>query len=100
LASGHLSNPDRWPISPDQRVKAVARLIDIMEKAKDTRAVARAGQVLAMFDRINLEAIRDTQPQRLDITTGGQPLRDLSAMTPEQIRARMAALESLESPPQ
>jgi len=56
---------ERWPISAEQRAKAVTELVDILvDKDKDGRARVRAGQVLVAMDALNLkeEIAEDAAP--------------------------------------
>jgi hypothetical protein len=88
-----------WPVKDDDKAAVVKSLRWLVDNSKDARAKGRAAMALLAIDKHNLEILKAQQPQRLDITTGGQPLRDLSALTPEQIQARIVELDRLALPP-
>jgi hypothetical protein len=96
VASTHLENPDRWPISREQRERMVSRAMDIVERSKDGRAVTKAMLVLAKLDEINLQARRDEQGTKVnvDITSGGRGIGDLSRLSDAELEAKIQALQA------
>ncbi len=96
VASTALANPDRWPISADQRERMVSRAMDIIERSKDTRAVTKAMLVMAKLDEINLQAARDRDGTKVavDLTSNGKPIGDYSGLSVDELEARKAALQA------
>ncbi len=102
VASTALANPDRWPISREQRERMVDRAMRIIEGSKDTRAVTKAMMVMAKLDEINLQAQRDKDGTKVnvDVTSNGKPLGDYSGLSIEELEARKAALTASKALPQ
>lgn len=92
-ASAQLKNPDRWPISAQQRESMVSRAMHIIEHSRDTRAVTKAMLVMAKLDEINLQAARDKDGTKVNVNVSTAPA-DLSRLTDAELEARLAALEA------
>jgi len=89
LAGRALLTP-RWPLSPARREEIVEWLMIVLACSEDARAKVAAGRVLVEIDKLNMEQERrDLQlPDRLDVTTAGQPVTDVKlTVTADDIAA-------------
>lgn len=85
----------RWPMTDDQRCKAIEKLQGIIETSDDTRAIVSAVKALLISDKLNMEQEkRDLGiPDRVDITSGGMAV---GGLTDEQLQAEIVRLEERE----
>lgn len=78
----------RWPISPQMRQVIADTMMQIVTGADMARDKINAAKVIVAGDRINS---REQVPDKLDVTV------DVKGLSDEQLMARLAEIEAIES---